>query len=130
MNPVAGWVLAALALAAGWAGWGWRGLVLAFTVIVFWLVLQFNRSLRVMRAASAAPVGHVASAVMLNAKLHRTMKLIDVIVLAKSLGRRESEAPEVWAWTDPGGSTVRVTIAAGRVAEWVLVRPETPPPPT
>jgi branched-subunit amino acid aminotransferase/4-amino-4-deoxychorismate lyase len=27
MNPVVGWGLAVLAVAAGWLGWGWRGVV-------------------------------------------------------------------------------------------------------
>ncbi len=116
--------LALAALAAGWLGWGWPGLALAVTVIVFWLILQFNRAVRVMRAASAAPVGHVPSAVMLNAKLATTMNLLQVIALTKSLGRRVSEAPEVWAWSDPGGATVTVTIESGRVARWTFARPE------
>ena len=69
MNPTIGWGLAALAIAAGYVGWGWRGVVLGVTVIVFWLLLQFSRSLRVLRNAADAPVGHVASAVMLHGKL-------------------------------------------------------------
>jgi hypothetical protein len=82
-------------------------------VTVFWLLLQFNRAVRVMRGASGAPVGHVPSAVMLNAKLQPGWTLLQVIRLTRSLGRRVSEAPEVWAWTDPGGIEVRVTLAGG-----------------
>jgi hypothetical protein len=122
MSAVLGWGLAAAAVVVGWFGWGWPGVVLAVTVTVFWLVLQFNRAVRVMRTASAAPVGHVASAVMLHARLQPRMTLAKVIALTKSLGRRVSDTPEVWAWADPGGNEVRVTLDAGRVTQWALVR--------
>jgi uncharacterized protein (DUF58 family) len=124
MSATLGWALAAAAVAAGWFGWGWPGVVLALTITVFWLVLQFNRAVRVMRSASAAPVGHVASAVMLHARLQPRMTLVQVIGLTKSLGRRVSDAPEVWAWTDAGGNTLQVTLDGGRVAQWSLARAE------
>ena len=50
-----GWALATLAVAVGWWQMGWMGVVLAITVTVFWLLLQFSRSLRVMRNAADAP---------------------------------------------------------------------------
>ena len=127
MNPIVGWVLAAAALAAGGFAYGWPGLVLAFSVIVFWLLLQFSRSVRVLRQAGAAPVGHVPSAVMLNAKLVRGWPLLKVLGLTRSLGRRISPpaqtSPEVWAWADDGGVSVEVTLVNGRVTAWVLQRP-------
>jgi hypothetical protein len=43
--------------------------VLAVTVVVFWLLLQFSRALRVMRRPPARPVGTVPNAVMLHARL-------------------------------------------------------------
>jgi hypothetical protein len=122
MSAAFGWALAAAAVVVGWFGWGWPGVVLAVTVTVFWLVLQFNRAVRVMRSASGAPVGHVASAVMLHARLQPRMTLVKVIGVTKSLGRRVSESPEVWAWADPGGNTLQVTLARGRVTQWSLVR--------
>ena len=124
MNPVLGWALAAAAVAAGWFGWGWPGVALAATVVVFWLLLQFNRVVRAMRRASGQPVGHVASAVMLNAQLQAGMTLLQVIGLTRSLGRRVGEVPEVWAWADPGGVEVRVTLAGGKVQSWTLIRPD------
>ena len=133
MNPLVGWSLAVLALAAGWQGYGWQGLVFAVTLIVFWLVLQFNRSLRAMRNAGASPLGHVASAVMLNAKLRPGMQMLQVIELTKSLGRRVDSSPsagngsgagfEAYAWSDAGGVEVVVTFGNGRCKRWVLVRP-------
>jgi hypothetical protein len=124
MSAVQGWVLVAGALLAGWFSYGWRGLVLALSVIVFWLLLQFSRSLRVLRLAASAPVGHVKSAVMLNAKLAPGLRLADVIKLTGSLGRAlRPEPDEAFAWTDAGGVAVEVEFKDGRCTRWTLVRP-------
>ncbi len=127
MNPWIGWSLALIALVAGWQIYGWPGIVLAFTVIVFWLLLQFTRISRVMRDAGRAPIGHIDSAVMLNAKLAAGTPLLDVLRLTKSLGRKVGETPETYLWTDPGGASVRVLLDDGRVSSWQLERPPTPP---
>ena len=127
MNPVVGWILAVLALVAGWRAYGMQGLALGATLIVFWLVLQFNRALRAMRQASDAPLGHVDSAVMLNAKLRTGMQMLQVLKLTKSLGRRVSPGVEVFAWTDNGGVEVLVTFEKGRCKRWELRRPEEAP---
>lgn len=117
-----------LALAAGWQAYRWQGLLLAFSVIVFWLLLQFSRSMRVMRMTTDAPVGQVPSAVMLNARLSKGWPMLKVLPLTRSLGRRvsppEQADPEVWAWADEGGAQVAVTFVKGRVTRWVLTRPE------
>lgn len=123
MNPWLGWTLAAAALFAGWRSYGWPGIALAFSVIVFWLLLQFNRSVRVMRAASESPLGRIDSAVMLNAKLREGLPMLEVVKLTKSLGQRVSEDPEVWRWADDGGSSVEVTFINGRCTRWTLQRP-------
>jgi hypothetical protein len=126
MNPIVGWVLAAVLLVAAWQGYGLKGLALGVTLIVFWLVLQLNRSIRVMRNAGSAPIGHVDSAVMLNAKLKAGMQMLQVLTLTKSLGRRVRPDADVYAWTDPGGSQVVVTFEGGRSKRWVLERPVEP----
>lgn len=124
MNPWVGWGLALVAVVAGWFGYGWPGLALAFSVIVFWLLIQFSRSLRVMRTASDAPVGHVPSAVMLHSKLRVGLPMLQIVTLTKSLGRRIAEAPETWAWSDESGAEVRIVLDAdGRCASWTLNRP-------
>jgi hypothetical protein len=123
LNPVAGWLLAAAALWAGWRGWGWPGIAFAVTVIVFWLLLQFTRVMRVMRRAATAPLGHIDSAVMLNAKLKRGMPLWQVVALTNSLGRPLDRRDDRFAWTDPGGSEVRLELRRGRLQQWQLVRP-------
>lgn len=121
-----GWALALVAVVVGWQGWGWQGVALAVTVTVFWLLLEFSRSLRVLREAAGAPVGSVGNAVMLNAKLGRGMRLPQVLKLTRSLGRQVSAEPEVWAWADAGGDEVRVTLQSGRVSSWQLVRAPQP----
>ena len=123
MNPILGWGLAALLLVAAWQSYGIKGIALGATLIVFWLVLQFNRSLRVMRNAGSAPLGHIDSAVMLNAKLRDGMQMLQVLTLTKSLGRRVDPAGEVYEWIDEGGSKVVVTFANGRCKRWQLERP-------
>jgi uncharacterized protein (DUF58 family) len=123
MNPILGWALAVLALVAGWYGYGWPGLALAATVVAFWLVLQFNRAVRVMKNASETPVGHVVSVVMLNAKLKAGMPMIQVVGLTRSLGKRVSETTETYLWTDAGGLELLVTFDNGRCKSWQLNRP-------
>ena len=123
MNPVIGWGLAFAALLAGWFSYGWPGLALAFTVIVFWLLIQFNRSVRVMRDAGEAPIGHVPSAVMLHAKLRVGLPMLQVVRLTRSLGKRLSESPEVWVWADESGADVHVVFDKGVCTGWTLNRP-------
>ena len=132
MNPALGWTLAAVALGVGWLGWGWRGIVLAFTVIVFWLLLQFNRALRAMRAAAGRPIGSVASAVMLQSKLRPGMTMLQVVGLARSLGERltpDGAPRERWRWRDAGNVVVEIAFEGGKVREFELQRPAEPPAP-
>lgn len=124
MNQWIGWVLALAALVLGGVVFGWQGVILALTGVVFWLLMQFTRLMRVMRMANSSPVGHVDSAVMLNAKLKPGMKLVDVIPLTLSLGKKTADAPETYRWTDAGGVSVEVVLEQARVARWSLIRPE------
>lgn len=123
MNPLLGWALAAAALAIGWLSYGLRGLALAGTVIAFWLLLQFNRLVRVMRDAGQSPVGSVHNAVMLNARLSAGMPMAKVVGLTKSLGRQVDAAQERYTWTDAGGVSVEIVFTDGRCASWTLNRP-------
>ncbi|UUX96329.1 hypothetical protein [Aquabacterium sp. J223] len=126
MDARIGWLLAAVLLGVGWQQYGWQGVVTAVTVIVFWLLLQFNRAMKVMRGAARSPVGHVPSAVMFNARLKRGMKMIEVVALARSLGEQVSppaQSPEVWRWTDEGGSRVVLEFQRAALVRWTLERP-------
>ena len=121
-NPIIGWALAALAVAVGYAQWGWQGVVLAVTVIVFWLLLQFSRTLRLLRSAGQAPLGHVDSALMLQSRLRAGMRLPAVIGLTRSLGRKVHDEPETFAWRDTGGDEVEIAFVGGRCTRWTLRR--------
>jgi hypothetical protein len=127
MNSVIGWSLATLLVALAWYSYGWQGVLLAVSVVVFWLLLQFSRAMRAMRQAGQAPVGHVDSAVMLNAKLQPGMTMLQVIGLTKSLGRKldggNGEGRDDWAWSDEGGSTVTLQFQGGKLARFELDRP-------
>jgi hypothetical protein len=125
MSALVGWALAAAALAVGWLSYGWRGVVLALTVIVFWLLLQFSRTLRLLRSAGQAPIGHVDSALMLQSRLRAGMRLPAVIGLTRSLGRKVRDEPETFAWRDTGGDEVEIEFAGGRCTRWTLRRADT-----
>lgn len=123
MDPRLGWPLAAVAIALGWWQWGWQGLVLGLTIVSFWLVMQFTRTMKVMRAAGQSPVGHVKSALMLSTRLQAGMRMLEVVVLTKSLGQQTSTTPEVWRWTDAGGDAIDLQFGGnGRLERWTLQR--------
>ncbi len=125
------WALPLLALAVGYASAGLQGVVLAITVIVFWLLLQWSRALRVLQRAGRRPVGLIPSAVMLHAKLHPGMSLADVLALTGSLGRKLEGrtwdgADEHLQWSDASGARVEVHLHQGRVQSWQLQRAASP----
>jgi hypothetical protein len=130
MDPRIGWALAVAAVALGYVQYGWKGVALALSVIAFWLLLQFSRALRAMRAAGGAPIGHVPSAVMLQARLKAGMRLLDIIPLTGSLGLKlenaTADAEETFCWTDASGAAVTLELARGRLLRWVLTRPPEP----
>jgi hypothetical protein len=91
-----------------------------------WILLHFTRMVTVLSRASNRPVGHVSSAVMLNAKLKKGVNLMHVIAMTKSLGVRLSEEnaqPEIFKWTDSGDSFVICTFKAGKLQTWDMTRP-------
>jgi uncharacterized protein (DUF58 family) len=126
MNPYIGWALAVIAVAVGYVSYGWQGVLLAVTVVVFWLLLQFSRAIRVMRLAAERPVGSIDNAVMLQAKLRPGLLLMDIIKLTRSLGQKDADDPETWVWTDGGGDRVRVEMQGGRSRSITLERATTP----
>ena len=124
MNAQIGWALAVVAVAAGYVGYGWPGVLLAASVTVFWLLLQFSRALRVMRNAARAPVGHVPSAVMLHSRLVAGMQMMEVVKLTRSLGHKLRDEPETFAWCDESGAEIEIEFVAGRCRLWRLTRPD------
>lgn len=126
MHAVFGWGLAVLAVAMGYAAYGWPGVALGVTVVVFWMLLQFTRVMRAMRIAGQAPVGRVPSAVMLNARMYQGMRLLDIIQLTRSLGEKVAEDPETFVWYDDSGASVQVQLEDGRCTRWTLTRRDMP----
>ncbi len=126
MNAALGWALAVAAVAAGYGGYGWRGLLLALTVVAFWLLLQFSRGLRAMRDAAGRPVGTIANAVMLQSRLHAGLTLAQILKHTRSLGHKRADEPETYAWRDAGGDEVVVELRQGRLARWRLQRQAAP----
>jgi len=125
LAPVLGVVL----VGAAWLVYGWGGVVIAVGGIVMWVLLHFTRLTHVLSRASKQPVGYVASAVMLNAKLKPGVNLLHVMAMTGALGERlsgESEQPEIYRWTDGGASSVICELANGRLVKWTLSRPPAP----
>jgi hypothetical protein len=130
MSATMGWMLAAAAVVVGWFSYGWPGLVLAFSVVVFGLLLQFSRALRVMRRAAGAPVGRVPSAVMLQSRLKAGLTMMQVLGMTRSLGSKQAlpagepaPADEAWRWADDGGVAVLLVFGGGKLLRWTLERP-------
>jgi len=122
LMPVLGVVL----VAAAWQVYGWAGVAVAVTGLVMWVLLHFTRLTHVLKRAADQPVGYVASAVMLNAKLKPGVNLLHVIAMTRALGELISpkdEQPEVYRWTDGTGSHVTCEFASGRLSKWTLLRP-------
>ncbi len=126
--PIAGVVL----VAAAWRAYGWAGVAVVTGGVVMWVLLHVTRLMHVLKQAADRPVGHVGSAVMLNAKLQAGMPLLKVLALTRALGELQSAPdaqPEVFRWGDTSGSHVTCEFVNGRLTTWQMVRPdpETPP---
>ena len=124
MNARLGWLLAAVFAFAAWRAYDLAGLAFAASAIVFWLLLQFNRAVRVMKAAAERPLGRVPSAVMLHAALQRGMTMLDIVSKTKTLGRKVPDGRDRWVWADEGGRSVTLDFEKGRLVAWTLDRPE------
>ena len=117
----------ALLTLGAWQAFGWPGIALAVGGIVMWVLLHFTRMVTILKKAADRPIGHVASAVMLNAKLKKGVNLMHVIAMTRSLGKLMTEKdaqPEIYSWTDSSDSVVTCTFVGGKLTEWALVRPE------
>lgn len=126
LMPVLGVVL----VAAAWRAYGWGGVAIAVGGIVMWVLLHFTRLTHVLSRASNRPVGYVASAVMLNAKLKPGVNLLHVLAMTGALGERlspEGAQPEVYRWTDGGASSVTGEFVSGKLVKWTLARPPEAP---
>jgi hypothetical protein len=121
--PIAGVVL----VAAAWRAYGWAGVAVVSGGVVMWVLLHVTRLMHVLKQAADRPVGHVASAVMLNAKLQAGMPLLKVLALTRALGELQSAPdaqPEVFRWGDTSGSHVTCEFVNGRLTTWQMVRPD------
>ena len=114
------------AAVAAWQSYGWKGIVVVVSVLMFGILLHFSRMMQVLKRAANRPIGYVDSAVMLNAKLKPGATLMHVVAMTRALGLLKSvkdEQPEVFEWKDGTYSTVTCTFVGGKLASHVLVRP-------
>ena len=118
-------VLAGIGVMA-YRAYGWGGIALATGGLVMWVLMHMSRMLVVLRRTTQRPVGTVASAVMLHARLERGMALLQVLALTQALGQRVDSSDtdrEAYQWTDTSGATVRCNFAHGKLLDWELQRP-------
>ena len=123
-------VLGAVVVVIAYRAYGWPGVALAGGGIVMWMLLHFNRLMRVLQRASNRPIGHVDSAVMLNARLRPGVNMLHVVAMTRALGEQLSakdQQPEVFRWTDASGSSVTCEFALGKLVKWELFRPAPAP---
>jgi hypothetical protein len=122
MNPIVGWALAAALAFVAWEMFGGRGLAVAVSATAFWLMLQFNRTVRVMKVAAQHPLGQVPSAVMFQAGLRPGLTMLQIVATTRSLGRKVDGSDDDWLWADVGGDSVRLHFEGARLATWQLER--------
>ena len=67
-------------------------------------------------------MGRVANAVMLHSRLRPDMPLLQVLQITRSLGKKLSDTPERWGWTDDGGDQVQLEFEGGKLRSWTLQR--------
>ncbi len=128
MNPVLGWLLVAAIGASAWLAYGWRGLAIAASVVVFWMLMQFNRTVRVMQDAAQRPVGHVPSAVMFHAGLRPGLTMLKIVKDTGTLGVKGEGPDDDWIWRDDGDVAVHLHFVHGALASWRIERPPTDGP--
>ena len=118
------------AAAMAYRSYGWPGIAVVVTFLVFGILLYFTRLMAILKRAANRPIGYVDSAVMLNAKLKPGATLMHVVAMTRALGLLKSAKdaqPEVFEWKDGTNSVVTCTFVSGKLAHHVLVRPIQPP---
>lgn len=113
----------------GFRSYGWMGVAAVGGGVVMWALLHFTRLMNVLRKAADRPIGHVGSAVMLNARLQAGVSLMHVVAMTRSLGALQSpenEQPEFYRWTDGTRSHVTCEFHNGKLVKWALERPSAP----
>jgi len=122
-SPIVAWLLVAALGIAAWFTYGWRGVAIGASGLVFWLLFQLSRTIGVMKTAAEQPLARVPSAVMFHAGLRPGLTMLQVVRTTKSLGRKVDGTDDDWVWADEGGASVRLHFARARLVSWQLERP-------
>lgn len=116
-----GTILAGSALLIGWFLYGWQGVVLSITIIVFWMIIQFNQATRTLRSAAQQPKGQIDSIVRVQSRLAHGMTMAEVLRITGSLGL-PTERRNEWLWRDAAGHEIAVTLRRDVVVRWAVAR--------
>ncbi|PXW96653.1 hypothetical protein C7444_106174 [Sphaerotilus hippei] len=117
--PVRNAALAGSAIIIATWSYGWRGLVFALTLIVFWTVLQLRRATRLMQQMANRPKGRTDSIDRVLAGLKPGMSMDELLPLTASLGDRVDERGD-WRWQDNDGRVIVVTMRRDVVVRWAV----------
>ncbi|MFM2056611.1 MAG: hypothetical protein RLY71_996 [Pseudomonadota bacterium] len=120
-HPALPALLAGSALIVAWWTYGWRGLLFGLTLLVFWLLLQFSRAARLLRAAGERPLGQVDSVAMVQAQLEHGLHMDELLRITGSLGRKVGPLDD-WQWSDGYGNDLVVSLRRGVVVRWAIAR--------
>jgi hypothetical protein len=126
-SPAANAILVGAAVLAGWWTWGRQGLILALTLLVFWMLLQFRRATRALQNAARRPIGRIDSVVMMQARLEPGQQMAEVLQISGSLGIQQGGRDD-WLWTDAAGNDIVVSFRRGILIRWAIARAETDTP--
>ena len=119
-------LLGLVMLVVAFQRFGWMGVAAVTGGLVMWALLHITRTMQVLKKAADRPIGYVASAVMLNAKLKPGVTLMHVVAMTRAIGELRSPKetqPEIFRWTDGSNSYVDCTFNHGRLVSWQMYRP-------
>lgn len=116
-----GGLLAGVAILGGGFLYGWRGVVLGLTIVVFWMILQFSQASRTLRHVAQTPKGRIDSVVRVQSRLAHGMTLGEVLAVTGSLGL-PTKIRDEYIWQDDTGHDIAITLRRGVVVRWAVTR--------
>jgi len=116
-QPLVGRILvASFIVLASWL-YGWQGFIASITFWVFWLILQFNQTVRMLKVLSERPAGVVSSVPKLANQLRKGMSMLEIVKHSQCLGAATNVpelppqalmAEQIWQWRDSTGMQIKI----------------------
>lgn len=100
----------------GSSSFGWVGVIAVMMVFVVICGVQFYRTFKLLATIQNAPEGRVHNALWLAQNIKPGMSLVKIVQRAGALGKKQSDAPEVFGWQDDK-HRIDVTLAEQKVVD-------------